>query len=78
VLGTETVAVYSENHIVAYTPFVKQLLSKQRPFLGSGSQNTFPLLGSRFFIVQQFDYNNRTVFYMVRAEMFYPVGLDLS
>jgi hypothetical protein len=28
------------------------------PFLGSGSVNTFPLLGSRFLIMQQLDYNN--------------------
>jgi hypothetical protein len=28
-------------------------------FLGNGSVNTFPLLGSRFLIMQQLDYNNR-------------------
>jgi hypothetical protein len=40
-------------------------------FLGNGSVNTFPLLGSRFLITQQLDYNNRrAVFYVVRAEMF--------
>jgi hypothetical protein len=31
---------------------------KQRPSLGNGSVNTFPLLGSRFLIMQQLDYNN--------------------
>jgi hypothetical protein len=30
------------------------------PFLGNGSVNTFPLLDSRFLIMQQFDYNNGT------------------
>jgi hypothetical protein len=34
-----------------------------RTFLGNGSVNTFPLLGSRFLIMQQLDYNTRrTVF----------------
>jgi hypothetical protein len=28
------------------------------PFLGNDSINTFPLLGSRFLIMQQLDYNN--------------------
>jgi hypothetical protein len=28
------------------------------PFLGNGSVNTFPLLGSRLLIIQQLDYNN--------------------
>jgi hypothetical protein len=52
-------------HIVAYRPVAKQWLCKQRPFLGSGSVNTFPLLGRRFLIMQQLDYNNgRTVFSM--------------
>jgi hypothetical protein len=33
------------------------------PFLGNGLVNTFPLLGSRFLIMQQLDYNNgRVVF----------------
>jgi ribose 1,5-bisphosphokinase PhnN len=27
-------------------------------FLGNGSVNTFPLLGRRFLIMQQLDYNN--------------------
>jgi hypothetical protein len=27
------------------------------PFLGNGSVNTFPLLSSRFLIMQQLDYN---------------------
>jgi hypothetical protein len=42
------------------------------PFLGSGSVNTFSLLGSRSSIMQQLDYNNgRAVFfYVVRAERF--------
>jgi hypothetical protein len=32
-------------------------------FLGNGSVNTFPLLGSRFLIMQQLDYNSgRAVF----------------
>jgi hypothetical protein len=30
------------------------------PFLGNGSVNTFPLLGSRFLIIQQLNYNNGT------------------
>jgi hypothetical protein len=39
-------------------------------FLDNGLVNTFPLLGSRFLIMKQLDYNNgRTVFYVVRAEM---------
>jgi hypothetical protein len=45
-------------NIVAYRPVAKQWLCKQRPFLGNGSVNTFPLLGSRFLIMQQLDYNN--------------------
>jgi hypothetical protein len=33
------------------------------PFLGNGSVNAFPLLDSRFFIMEQLDYNNgRAVF----------------
>jgi hypothetical protein len=33
------------------------------PFLGNGSVNTFPLLVSRYLIMQQLDYNTgRTVF----------------
>jgi hypothetical protein len=33
------------------------------PFLGNGSVNTFPLLGNRFLIMQQLDYNSgRAVF----------------
>jgi hypothetical protein len=40
------------------------------PFLGNDSVNTFPLIGNRFLIMQQFGYNNgRAVFvYLVRAE----------
>jgi hypothetical protein len=37
-----------------------------RPFLGNGSLNTCPLLGSRFLIMQQLDYNSeRAIFSMV-------------
>jgi hypothetical protein len=40
------------------------------PFLGNGSVNTFPLLSSRFLIMQQSGYNNgRAVSYVVRVEM---------
>jgi hypothetical protein len=38
-------------HIVAYRPVAMRWLCKQQPFLGSGSANTFPLLGSRFLIM---------------------------
>jgi hypothetical protein len=37
-------------YAVAYRPVAKRVLFKQRPFLGNGSVNTFPLLGSRFLI----------------------------
>jgi hypothetical protein len=47
-------------HAVAYRSVAKQWLCKQRPFLGNGSVNTFRLLGSRFLIMQQLDYNNGT------------------
>jgi hypothetical protein len=30
----------------------------QWPFMGNGSVNTFPLLGSRFLIMQKLSYNN--------------------
>jgi hypothetical protein len=43
---------------VAYRPVANRWLSEQRPFLGNSSVNTFPLLGSRFLIMQQLDYNN--------------------
>jgi hypothetical protein len=42
----------------AYRPVAKRWLCKQRPFLGNGSVNRFPLLGSTFFIIQQLSYNN--------------------
>jgi hypothetical protein len=45
-------------NIVAYIPVAKRSLCKQRPVLVNGSVNTFPLLGSRFVIMQQLDYNN--------------------
>jgi hypothetical protein len=54
--------------IVAYKPVAKRRLCKQRPFLGNGSVNTFLLLGSRFLIMQQLDYNENGSFYAVRAE----------
>jgi hypothetical protein len=39
------------------------------PFLGNGSVNALPLLGSRVLIMQQLDFNNeRDVFYVIRAE----------
>jgi hypothetical protein len=48
---------------VACRPVAKRWLRKQQPFLGNGSVNTFPLLGSRFLIMQQLDYNSgRAVF----------------
>jgi hypothetical protein len=44
---------------VAYRPVGKQWLYKWWLFLGSsGSVNTFPLLGSRFLIMQQLYYNS--------------------
>jgi hypothetical protein len=47
----------------AYQPVAKRWLCKQRPLLRNGSVNTVPLLGSRFLIMHQLDYNNvRTVF----------------
>jgi hypothetical protein len=61
--------------IVAYRFFAKRWLYKQRPFLGNGSVNTFPLLGSIFLIMQQLDYNNRNgVFYMWSALRSYKQG----
>jgi hypothetical protein len=38
---------------VSYRPVAKRRLCKQRQFLGNGSENTFPLIGSRFLITQQ-------------------------
>jgi hypothetical protein len=43
---------------VTYKPVAKQILCKQRTFLSNGSVNTFPLLGNRFLIIQNFDYSN--------------------
>jgi hypothetical protein len=43
---------------VVCTAIAKEWLCKQRLFLGSGLINTFLLLGSRFLIMQQLDYNN--------------------
>jgi hypothetical protein len=37
---------------------------KPGPFLGKGSVNTFPLLGSRFVIMQQLDYNNEELCFL--------------
>jgi hypothetical protein len=42
-------------YIVAHRPAAKRGLCKQRPFLGSDSVHTFPILGSRFLIMQQLD-----------------------
>jgi hypothetical protein len=48
---------------VTYKLIAKRWPCKQRPLLRNGSVNTFPLLGSRFLIMQQLDYNNgRVVF----------------
>jgi hypothetical protein len=62
-------------HTVAYRPVAKQWLYEQRPFLGNGSVNTFPLLNSRSLIMQQLDYNNsRTVFSMWSVSRCYRQG----
>jgi hypothetical protein len=56
----------------------KRLLCKQRPFLGNGSVNTFPLLDSRFFINATIDYNNaRAVFSMWSVPRCYTQGTKL-
>jgi hypothetical protein len=34
------------------------------PFLGNGSVNTFPLLGRRFLLMQQFGCNNENVIFL--------------
>jgi hypothetical protein len=44
--------------IVVYKPVAKRWLCEQRPFLGNGSVNTFPLLGRSFLKKQQLEYNN--------------------
>jgi hypothetical protein len=51
-------------YIVAYRPTAKGWLCKQSPFLGNGSVNTFPLLGSRLLIMQQLDYNNGNLVFL--------------
>jgi hypothetical protein len=57
-------------NIVAYRLVAKLWLVEQRPFLGNGSVNTFPLLGRKFLIMQQLEYNNgNEYFYVVRAKM---------
>jgi hypothetical protein len=43
---------------IRYNTVAKRWFCKQRPFLGIGSVNMFPLLGSRFLIKQQLDYIN--------------------
>jgi hypothetical protein len=44
-------------------------------FLGNGSVNTYPLLGSRFLIMQQLDYNNgKSVFSMWSVPRCYKRG----
>jgi hypothetical protein len=51
--------VHSWVRTMAYILVAKRWLCKRRPFWGGfGSGNTFPLLGSRFLIMQQLDYNN--------------------
>jgi hypothetical protein len=49
--------------IVSYRPTDMRWLCKQRPFLGNGWVNIFPLLGSRFLIMQQLDYNSGRAVY---------------
>jgi hypothetical protein len=53
-----------QKHTVAYRPTSKQRLRKQRPFLGNGSVNTFPLLGSRFLTMQQLDATIEELFFL--------------
>jgi hypothetical protein len=49
---------------------VARLTEIPGPFLGNGSVNMFLLLGSRFLIMQQLDYNKRrAVFYVIRAKL---------
>jgi hypothetical protein len=57
-LSTVVTNAAEGHNIVAYRPIAKGWLCKERPFLGSGSVNPFPLPGNRFIIVQQLDYNN--------------------
>jgi hypothetical protein len=44
---------------VAHRHVAQQWVCKQWPLLLNGSINTFPLLGSRFLIMQHMDHNNR-------------------
>jgi hypothetical protein len=49
------------------------------PFLGNGSLNTFPLLGSSFLIMQQLDYKNgRAVFSTWSVPRCYKQGIRLE
>jgi hypothetical protein len=64
-------------YTVAYRPF-QSGDCKQRPFLGLGSVNTFTLLGRRFLIIQQLDYNSGdTVFSMWSVPRCYKQGTKL-
>jgi hypothetical protein len=45
-------------NIVEYRSVVRRWLCKQRPFLGNGSVNMFPLLGTIFLTMRQLEYNN--------------------
>jgi hypothetical protein len=51
-------------NIVAYRPAAEEWLHKQRPFLGNGSVNTFPLLGSRFLTMQQLEATTKGLFFL--------------
>jgi hypothetical protein len=54
-------------------------ISIPEPFLGNGSANTFPLLGVRFLIIQQLDYNNgRAVFSVWSVSRSYKQGTKLA
>jgi hypothetical protein len=49
------------------------------PFLGNDSINMFPLLGSRFLIMQQSDYNDgRAMFSMLSVPRCYEKGTKLK
>jgi hypothetical protein len=52
------VKLWAEQKSVAHRSVATERHCKQRSFLGNGSVNTFPLLGSRFLIMQQLDYNS--------------------
>jgi hypothetical protein len=62
--GLKCAGCWTAGYIVAYRPVTKKLLCKQWPFLGNGSENTFLLLGSKFLIMQQLDYNNGNVMFL--------------